>query len=45
VKLPDILSKRTAEEDKILLHDGTEREIPRPQEEEAQEAWNMPSGV
>jgi hypothetical protein len=35
-ELQEVLSERTSEEDKILLHDGTEREIPRPQDEEAQ---------
>jgi hypothetical protein len=35
-ELQEVLSVRRSEEDKILLHDGTEREVPRPQEEEAQ---------
>ncbi|MDR0749682.1 MAG: transposase, partial [Tannerellaceae bacterium] len=35
-QLQDVLSGRTAEEEKILLHDGTEREIPRPQDEAEQ---------
>jgi hypothetical protein len=38
VELQEILSEWREEEDKILLHEGTEREIPRPQEEEAQKA-------
>jgi hypothetical protein len=36
-ELQEVLSGRTSEEDKILLHDGTEREIPRPQDKEAQQ--------
>jgi hypothetical protein len=37
-ELQEVLSGRTLEEDKILLHDGTEREIPRPEDEEAQQS-------
>jgi hypothetical protein len=36
-ELQEVLSEQSLEEDKILLHDGTEREIPRPQDDEAQE--------
>jgi hypothetical protein len=36
--LQEALSGRTAEEDKILLHDGTEREISRSWDEEVQES-------
>jgi hypothetical protein len=32
-QLQEVLSGRTSEEEKILLHDGTEREVPRPQDE------------
>jgi hypothetical protein len=37
-ELQAVLSGRTPEEDKILLHGGTEREIPRPQDGEAQQS-------
>jgi hypothetical protein len=34
----EVLSGRTSEKDKILLHGGTGREIPRPRDEEAQQS-------
>jgi hypothetical protein len=36
-ELQEVLSVRRSEEDQILVHDGTEREVPRPQDEEAQQ--------
>jgi hypothetical protein len=37
-ELQELLSERKEAEDKILLHEGTEREIPRPQDEEEQQS-------